>query len=91
MWMKKEQSGAKNEDEVVTAIVMPLTGHDDNEVKEFLTGLAAEVSCLAQGFLSVKGSRRALKAVSSIARVEVNAAKQMHGAILASHESKAGT
>lgn len=85
MWLNKHKAGAKNDDEVVAAIVMPLAGHSDDEVKELLTNLHAEVSPLSEGFLSVKATRLALNKVSAIARVEPKVLKQMHLAILKTH------
>ncbi len=78
MWMKKNEEKAKNEDEMVSAIVMPLLGHSDNEVTEFLNRLKVEVDPLASGYLSVKTTRRILKNVEAIARVELKPLKQMH-------------
>ena len=79
MWLKKNDGDAeKNLDDLVAAIVMPLAGHSDEEVKEFLTNLHAEVRLLANGFLSVNATRQTLKAVSAIARVDLKTRKQMH-------------
>jgi hypothetical protein len=77
MWVRKGSS-RKNEDEVISAIVMPLAGHTDDEVSKFLTKQRAEVRALASGFLSVKATRRALHGVEAIARVEPKTLKQMH-------------
>jgi hypothetical protein len=77
MWVKKDSS-PKNEDELISAIVMPLAGHTDDEVSEFLTNQHAEVHGLATGFLSVRATRRALHGVEAIARVEPKTLKQMH-------------
>jgi hypothetical protein len=78
MWLKKNEPGAKSEDEVVAAIVMPHLGHSDDDVQAFLKSHSAEVHPLAAGFLSVKATRRALKAVEAMARVELKVLKQMH-------------
>ncbi len=79
MWLKKNDGDAeKNLDDLIAAIVMPLAGHSDEDVKEFLTNLHAEVRPLANGFMSVNATRQTLKAVSAIARVDLKTRKQMH-------------
>ncbi|MBI3410727.1 MAG: hypothetical protein HY040_20510 [Planctomycetes bacterium] len=70
MWVKKNSASATNEDELIAAIITPLEGHSDEEVKEMLTRLDAEVRLLADGSFSVKAPRRTLNAVSAIAHVE---------------------
>lgn len=70
MWVKKNTASATNEDELIAAIVSPLEGHSEDEVKEMLTRLEAEVRPLGDGSLSVKAPRRTLNAVSAIAHVE---------------------
>ena len=64
--------------EVVSAIVMPNHGESDDHVTDTLQELGAQVHRLAAGFLSVKASRKALRSVASMARVEEKTAKQMH-------------
>lgn len=78
MWMKKTEPAATTRDDLVAAIVMPLLGHTDDQVIEFLCDQNAEVDRLSQGFLSVKATRQTLKNVEAIARVELKIAKQMH-------------
>jgi hypothetical protein len=77
MWVKKTNS-PRNEDEVISAIVMPLDGRTDDEVTAFLTDQQADVHKLTRGFLSVRATRRALQSVETIARVEPKTPKQMH-------------
>ena len=73
MWVKKNAASATNEDELIAAIVSPLDGHNEEEVKEMLTNLNAEFRPLADGSFSVKATRRILNAVSAIALVEPKA------------------
>lgn len=65
------------EREVVSAIVMPNQSQSDKRVTDELVQLGAEVHQLAEGFLSVKATRQALRSIASIARVEEKTAKQM--------------
>lgn len=78
MWVTKNTAMIPNPEEVVSALVMPCAGHTDDEVMTSLRQASAEVSPLAQGFLSVRASRSLLKSIETIARVELKATKQFH-------------
>jgi len=77
--IEPRRSGASLQgSEMLSVLVQPLAGHSVEEVESVLRENGAEfVSVLAPGFLSARAGESCLRAVESIARVQVKAPSQL--------------
>ena len=74
----RRSGAALQRSEMLSVLVQPLAGHSAEEVESALRENGAEfVSVLAPGLLSARAGESCLRAVESIARVQVKAPSQL--------------
>lgn len=77
--LRKKNTSLYSQSEFVSARLRPRSGVSDSQVLQWLADHGiSEVNQLAEGFISVKASRKDLHAAEKFAEVEVQPHSQLH-------------